>query len=155
MRSPPNASRNTAVFPPGQTASNPIVKVSGAKDSLLVFPEKNWREFSLAGQHKDPQRVVVLNQRFDLDKGVIVEGHISARSATNSNQAHAGFYIEGAEKNTGTAIMLQVGEPQWRESKIGKLRTDVDFNFEALDIAGRNSATVTGLDNGADHTFRL
>jgi len=48
-----------------------------------------------------------------------------------------------------------VGEPQWRESKIGKLRTDVDFNFEALDVTGRNSATVTGLDNGRDHTFRL
>jgi hypothetical protein len=51
--------------------------------------------------------------------------------------------------------MLHVGEPQWRESKIGKLRTDVSFNFETLDVTGRNSATVTGLDNGGDHTFRL
>jgi len=150
-----DASQNTAVFPPGQTAANPIVKVSGAKDSLLVFPDKNWREFPWLDSTKTRKGVVVLNQRFDLDNGVIVEGHISARSATSSSQAHAGFYIEGAEKNTGTAILLQVGEPQWRESKIGKLRTDVDFNFEALDVTGRNSATVTGLDNGRDHTFRL
>jgi hypothetical protein len=78
-----------------------------------------------------------------------------ARCASNRSQSYAGFYVEGAEKNTGTAILLQIGEPQWRESKIGKLRTDIAFNFEALDVTGRNSATVTGLDNGRDHTFRL
>lgn len=61
--------------------------------------------------------------------------------------------MEGAEKNAGPAIVLQIGEPQWRESKIGQLRTDTAFNFEVLDVTGRNSATVTGLDK--DHTFRL
>ena len=51
--------------------------------------------------------------------------------------------------------MLEVGEPQWRESAIGKLRMDTDFHFEPLDVTGRNSATVTGLDEGKAHTFRL
>jgi len=51
--------------------------------------------------------------------------------------------------------LLQVGEPQWRESKIGRIHTDISFNFDSLDVTGRNCATVTGIDNGKDHTFRL
>jgi len=150
-----DASQNAVVFPPGQTASNPIVKVSGAKDSLVVYPDKAWRDFPWLDSGKTRKAVVVLNQKFDLDKGVIVEGHVRARNPTQGAQSYAGFYVEGAEKNTGTAIMLQVGEPQWRESKIGKLRTGADFDFEPLDVTGRYSASVTGLDDGKDHTFRL
>ena len=41
------------------------------------------------------------------------------------------------------------------ESQIGKLRLDTEFHFESLDITGQNCATVNGLDNDKDHTFRL
>ncbi|PYS45611.1 MAG: hypothetical protein DMG13_31650, partial [Acidobacteria bacterium] len=96
---------------------------------------------------------------FDLDQGVIVEGQIRANTLTkpwnDARKTYAGFYIEGSEKNTGTAVMLELGEPQWRETKIGRVRTDTSFNFETVDVTGRNSATVTGLDNGKDHSFRL
>ena len=51
--------------------------------------------------------------------------------------------------------MLELGEPQWRETKIGRVRTDTSFKFETVDATGRNSATVTGLDKGKDHSFRL
>ena len=37
----------------------------------------------------------------------------------------------------------------------GHIQTDVSFRFESLDATGRGSATVTGLDNGKGHTFRL
>ena len=36
-----------------------------------------------------------------------------------------------------------------------KLSLDTDFHFESLDVTGRNCATVTGLDNGKAHSFRL
>jgi sucrose-6-phosphate hydrolase SacC (GH32 family) len=147
--------KTVVVFPPGQRDADPIVKVAGTQDSLTLATDKPWRAYPWLESDKSRKAVAVLNQKFDLDKGVIVEGHISARSASNRSQSYAGFYVEGAEKNTGTAILLQIGEAQWRESKIGKLRTDTAFNFEVLDVTGRNSATVTGLDNGGDHTFRL
>jgi hypothetical protein len=68
---------------------------------------------------------------------------------------YAGFYIEGLDLGPGTAILLEIGEPQWRQSSIGKLSLGTDFHFDPLDVTGRNSATVTGLDNGSARSFRL
>jgi len=150
-----DASQNMVVFPPGHRAADPIVRVAGVKDSLVLHTDKSWRGFPWLDGGKARRAVVVLSQRFDLDKGLIVEGRISARNPNQSSQAFAGFYVEGVERNTGTAILLQVGEPQWRESKIGRLRMDVNFQFEPLDVTGRHVATVNGLDNAKDHTFRL
>jgi hypothetical protein len=102
---------------------------------------------------------VELNQYFDLDKGLIIEGTVQARSlnpkAPYGRKMYAGFYIEGLYNQPGTAILLEVGEPQWRASLIGKLQLDTGFHFEPLDVTGRNCATVTGLDEGKTHTFRL
>jgi len=150
-----DASQNLVVFPQGQTASNPIVNVSGSKDSLLVSFDKVWRGFPWLDGSKSRKAVVMLNQKFDLDKGLIVEGHVRGTNPNLGGQSYAGFYMEGADRNPGTAIRLQIGEPLWRESKIGKLRTGADFDFEPLDVTGRYSARVTGLDDGKDHTFRL
>ncbi|PYR95459.1 MAG: hypothetical protein DMG16_30270 [Acidobacteria bacterium] len=154
-----DASQNVVTFPPGQTESNPIVRVAATKDSVTVHTDKSWRGIPWLESDKTRKAVVVLNQRFDLDQGVIVEGQIRANTLTkpwnDARKTYAGFYIEGSEKNTGTAVMLELGEPQWRETKIGRVRTDTSFNFETVDVTGRNSATVTGLDNGKDHSFRL
>jgi len=152
--------QNQVTFPPGQTAQDPIVRIAATGDSLVVHTDKNWRAFDWLESDKTRKAVVVLNHRFDLEKGIIVEGHVSAHGLTrdigDAHMTYAGFYVEGsAEKNSGTAILLQVGDPHWRESLIGRLRTDLGFHFETLDVTGRNSATVTGLDPGRDHTFRL
>lgn len=151
--------QNTVAFPPGQTDSNPIIRVETTNDSVVVQTDKIWRPFSWLDGAKTRKGVVVLNEHFDLDKGLIVEGHIKARTLNprirDGRKTYAGFYIEGADTGPGTAIMLEVGEPQWRESRIGRLRLDTDFHFESLDVTGRNCATVTGLDNDNEHTFRL
>ena len=63
--------------------------------------------------------------------------------------------MKALEKGSGTGILLEIGEPQWRESLIGRIQTEGSFRFESLDATGRASATVTGLDDGKDHTFRL
>lgn len=154
-----DASKNTVAFPPGQTDANPIIRVAGTGDSLLVHTDKDWRAFPWLDGRKTRKGVVVLNQRFDLDEGIIVEGHVKATKLTtrtkDARKTYAGFYIEGAEKGPGTAILLEDGERQWRESLIGRLTLDTDFHFEALDVTGRNCATVTGLDDGKEHAFRL
>ena len=151
--------QNVVTFPPGQTESNPIVRVAATKDSVLIHTDKSWRGIPWLESDKTRKAVVVLNQRFDLNQGLIVEGLLRGSTLTkpwnDARKTYAGFYIEGSEKNTGTAVMLEVGEPQWRESKIGRVRTDTTFIFEALDVTGKHSATVTGLDNGKDHSFRL
>ncbi len=151
--------QNTVVFPPGQTLADPVIRVASTDDTLLVSTEKNWRSFDWLDARATRKGVVVLNQRFDLDNGVIIEGHIRARTLNSRTQdgrkAYAGFFIEGAEKGPGTAIMLEIGEPQWRASLIGRLRLDTEFHLEPLDVTGNNCATVTGLDGETDHTFRL
>lgn len=154
-----DASQNTVVFPPGQTNSDPIIKLAATSNSITVGTEKNWRPFPWLNSMKLRKGVVVLNQYFDLNKGVIIEGTLQARDqnpkAPYSRKMFAGFYIEGAEGGPGTAIMLEIGEPQWRASVIGKLTLDTDFHLQPLDVTGRNCATVTGLDDGKSHTFRL
>lgn len=151
--------RNSVVFPPGQTETNPIVRVVATSDSVLVTTDKTWRAFPWLDPGKTRKAVVVLDQQFDLEKGVIVEGHIQGRSLTNKLQdaqkTYAGFYIEGSHSGPGTAIMLEVGEHQWRESQIRKVRLGEELEFETLDKTGRCCATVTGLDDGKEHTFRL
>ena len=68
---------------------------------------------------------------------------------------YVGFCIEGRDNHPATSILLEVGEPQWRESQIGKLRRYIHFHFYTLDLTGRNCATVTGLVEGKPHKFRL
>ena len=108
---------------------------------------------------KTRKGVVLLNQRFDLDTGIIVEGHVKvtkpASRTRDARKSYGGFYVEGLDFGPGTAILLEDGEPQWRESFIGKLTLDTDFHFDALDVTGKNCATVTGLDDGKEHSFRL
>jgi hypothetical protein len=151
--------QNTVVFPYGQTESSPIVRVAATSDSLVVHTDKNWRPFPWLDSAKSRKSVVVLNENFNFDKGVIVEGNIQASSPNPGSPFHsnmfAGFYVEGRESAPGTAVLLEAGEPQWRQSSIGKLSLDRDFHFESLDVTGRNCATVTGLDDGKTHSFRL
>jgi sucrose-6-phosphate hydrolase SacC (GH32 family) len=155
---------NSVVFPPGQTAANPIVQVAGGGDRLLIHTDKDWKPFSWLDAGKTRKAITVLNHRFDLTKGLIIEGHINAKAVfhgyTDASKSYAGFFIEGLkkdelEKGSGTAILLEIGEPQWRESLIGRIQTEGSFRFEGIDATGRASATVTGLDDGKDHTFRL
>ncbi len=154
-----DAAENSVVFPPGQTQTNPIVKVAGSGDNLLLGTDKSWRPFSWLDADKTRKAIAVLNHRFDLNPGLIIEGHINAKALFqgygDARTSYAGFFIEGLKKGSGTGILLEIGEPQWRESHIGRIQTDVSFHFQSLDATGRGSATVTGLDDGKGHTFRL
>src|SRR5438874_9625605 len=154
---------------PPRSTLFPYTTLFRSSNSITVHTDKSWRPFPWLDSRKTRKGVLVLNQQFDLNKGLIVEGTVQARSLTSRGYAgpgavnpwqdakktYAGFYIEGINNGLGTAILLEAGEPQWRESLIGTLRLDTDFHFEPLDATGPHSATVTGLDNARSHTFRL
>jgi hypothetical protein len=154
-----DASKHTVAFPPGQTESTQIIKVDAAPDRIEIATDKPWRQYSWLDPRKTRKGVALLDERFDLNTGVILEGHLKPKTYSSrtkdARKTYAGFYIEGADGGPGTAIMLEIGEPQWRVSMIGKLSLDTDFHFEPLDETGPHCATVTGLDGGKDHTFRL
>lgn len=154
-----DTSKNTVAFPPGQTETSHLIKLVASGGSMTISTVTNWRAFPWLNPLKMRHGVVVLDQYFDLNKGVIIEGTIRAHDLTPktpySRKMYAGFYVEGAEGGPGTAIMLEVGQPQWRASQIGKLTLDTAFHFQSLDVTNRNCATVTGLDDGKTHTFRL
>lgn len=99
-------------------------------------------------------QITWLDTTFDLQKGAILEGTVNA-STVNSG-CTAGFVFD--EGNGGSmAIQLDIGAPDQRETHIGKLRkgTDGTFEFVSEDVTGKYCATVTGIENCKEHTFRL
>lgn len=95
--------------------------------------------------------VSYLEEMFRSERGFIVEGTICARpSAAN---ASAGFALnEGDDK--AMATLMGVGAAQGRETNIGKLEVAAG-TFNILDRTGKHCATVTGIEPGREHTFRL
>ena len=55
----------------------------------------------------------------------------------------------------GTAIMMEVGNPAWCRTRIGRMTIGDKISFDCVDETGPGCAAVTGLDDGKRHTFRL
>ncbi|MHC4157307.1 MAG: hypothetical protein ACYST6_20680 [Planctomycetota bacterium] len=126
--------------------------------------EKNTVKLNTRGK-KSHYEIVYLNEAFDLHKGVVLEGRIKARPAAaqgdsddadSKAKAAAGFvFEEGAKKLV--AIQLGIGRPEDRETHIGRLQTSAEgkMQFQSEDVTGKGCATVTGIENGKEHCFRL
>jgi len=67
---------------------------------------------------------------------------------------YGGFYLE-EKPGVGRAILLEVGHPTWRRSEIVRLAMGGTMALDSLDVTGPGCATVTGLENGKRHSFRL
>jgi hypothetical protein len=108
----------------------------------------------------DGYEVVYLGEAFDLGPGVVIEGRIRARAATQGSpagaKAVAGFVIE-EKPGQAMALQLGIGQAEGRETNIGRLTTGKNgrMEFASEDVTGRGCATVTGLDDGREHSFRL
>lgn len=97
--------------------------------------------------------VVYLPGRFDCPKGIILEGKITV--VTKGNKPAGGFSLDEGD-GKATAILLGVGSPEKRQSRIGKLRFGpAGATFRSLDVTGKGCATVRGLDDSKAHRFRL
>ena len=110
-----------------------------------------------AGKADGGYEILWFDTAFDLRKGAILEGTIKADTVTSEdNSCAAGFVLD--EGNDGSmAIQLGIGAPEQRETHIGRLRTvpDGGLEFASVDVTGEGCATVTGIEDGKEHTFRL
>ncbi len=115
---------------------------------------------------KSNYQIVYLSEEFDLDKGLVLEGRIKARPAASQQESNdtaskakpaAGFvFEEGPGKSM--AIQLGIGQGEDRETHIGRLQTTAEgkMQFQSEDVTGgKGCATVTGIDSGKKHSFRL
>ena len=139
-------------------------KGNEALKGRLLTLEKNAVELNTRGK-KSHYHIVYLSEAFDLYKGVVLEGRIKARPAAPQRDSNdtvskakpaAGFvFEEGTGKSV--AIQLGIGQPEGRETHIGRLQTTAEgkMQFRSEDVTGKGCATVTGIENGKEHRFRL
>jgi hypothetical protein len=126
--------------------------------------ETNTVELNARGERSHYQ-VVYLNEAFDLHKGVVLEGRVKAGPAaaqgdsndTNSKAKPAAGFVFEEGQGKSMAIRLGIGQPEDRETHIGRLQTTAEgkMQFQSEDVTGKGCATVTGIENGKEHRFRL
>ncbi len=94
-----------------------------------------------------------LKEPFDPAKGVVIEGRI--RVKPQGTNAAVGFAFEH-DGPGDRAILMDVGDPETRETHVGDLtQDDGERAFRSMDVTGKGCATATGLDTDTEHTFRL
>jgi len=96
------------------------------------------------------RKVVWLEPSFDVEPGAIIEGTIRASATGNGRAAGFGFSEHGGRV---IEVRLGIGGPGERETHIGRYNVVSGFNSE--DVTGAGCATVTGIEDGKEHTFRL
>ena len=105
----------------------------------------------------DDYATTFLNKTLDLKTGIVLEGRIKAVAASQQgHESSAGFLFE---RNAGRslAVLLGIDKPENRRTRIGHLRLDPDgkTRFRCEDTTDKGCATVTGIENGKEHLFRL
>lgn len=119
------------------------------------------RSISLNGEGKPGgYDVVYLNEKFIPGQGLVLEGRLKVMACAQSYpvpaKAVTGFVIE-EKAGTAMAVQLGIGIVDGRETHIGRLTTNPDGTrtFSSEDVTGKGCATVTGVEDGKEHTFRL
>lgn len=101
-----------------------------------------------------------LDETFCPGQGLVLEGRIKARTLAPGDpgaaKPTAGFVIQ-EKSGQAMAVQLGIGRPEDRETHIGRLITGADgqWVFSSEDVTGKGCATVTGIEDGQEHTFRL
>jgi hypothetical protein len=100
--------------------------------------------------------MIWLDQIFNLQRGVILEGSIKVPSISTGTDCAAGLILDEGNSQS-MAIQLGIGMQGERETHIGILRKESNENidFKSEDVTGKGCATVTGIDEGKKHDFRL
>jgi len=102
-------------------------------------------------------QIIWIDTAFDLQKGAILEGTINARSLKQKDVGCTAGFVFDEGNGESMAIQLGIGTPDQRETHIGRLKagTNGTFDFASEDVTGRYCATVTGIEDGKEHSFRL
>jgi len=103
--------------------------------------------------------IAYLDLKFDSGQGVVIEGKIKANALPGNDKSAtspiAGLIL-GDIAEDATAIQLGIGKPGERETHIGGLlKKEGKLEFKSWDVTGKGCATVSGIDDGKEHTFRL
>jgi hypothetical protein len=112
-----------------------------------------------SGRAPDGYGMAYLDAPFNPQQGVVIEGTVRARAARASaapeNFPAAGFLFD-EDAGQAMAVLMGIGRVEGRETHVGRLQAAGGAAaFAAMDITGRHCATVTGLDDGHTHSFRL
>ncbi|MHB8969254.1 MAG: hypothetical protein ACYC3X_03515 [Pirellulaceae bacterium] len=98
-----------------------------------------------------PTTVAILDNTFDFNRGVVIEGTLQATCRDRRLVASSvGFYLE-EQPGEGTAILLH---SQGR-TEIGKLTLADRIDFRPEDTIGPGCAAPAGIMPHTNHTFRL
>ncbi len=130
----------------------------GHSDSLEIKTESLSKGYQLEDRHM----IVLLDEILNFRKGIVLEGNIKAAENPQKGEvrarcwrpALAGVYIEQKQPE-GLAILMEVGHPLYRHTYIRTVRCKDNIEFDDVDITGPGCATVSGLDSGKNHSFRL
>lgn len=97
-----------------------------------------------------------LDDVFDLQKGIVLEGTVRATAPDGEGEHRTGFVLDEGS-NQVMAIQLGIGKADGRETHIGRLKTQAGGTtmFHCEDVTGKGCATVTGMESDRSHTFRL
>lgn len=140
-------SRTVAVAP--AAADDLRYRLNQAVDEVELSTEADQR----GREFRNRSIVALFGGSIDAERGAIIEGELRAEPK-HGLPCYAGFCLEEGE-GRGTAVLLEVGHCTWRRSRIGRLQLSDGFDFTSLDETGPGCATVTGLDPGRPHRFRL
>jgi len=125
-------------------------RASASDGGIVLEPPKRDPH----NDREDRPMLALLDEHFDLEKGIVIEGSIQIETNTSVRPCSGGFYIEEGPE-IGTALMLEAGDPTWRRTRISRTTIGDSITFNVVDETGPGCATVTGLDNGKQHIFRL
>ncbi|MHC4506270.1 MAG: hypothetical protein ACYTFI_23490, partial [Planctomycetota bacterium] len=106
------------------------------------------------GEGEAAYRTAWLDRDFDLARGVVLEG--SLRADGEGPSPAVGFVFD-EKPGEPVALLMGVGGPHGRETHIGRLQADEQggVTFVSEDVTGKHCATVTGIEGGSEHRFRL
>lgn len=114
---------------------------------LVAKPHRSDRFLRI----EDPVYAVAMNgQRFDLQRGIVLEGTLRLDGVARQRIGGLGLCFEEGPQ-TGTAVLLQ----GWGLTEIGKLTWSAAPQFTCEDRTGFGAATVAGIPEGQTCRFRL
>jgi hypothetical protein len=98
-----------------------------------------------------PTTVAIVDNTFDFDRGVVIEGTVQATCRDRRLVASSvGFYLE-EKPGEGSAILLH----SCGRTEIGKMALTDRVDFQSEDTIGPGCAAPAGIVPHTNHTFRL
>lgn len=138
--------RVALIYP--QTAGSHLTQI----DASIALDSNG--EVADANPHGDEYAAAVLDESFDLETGIVVEGTLTINACHKFRPSKAGFYFEETA-TSGTYLLLEAGDPRRRRSDIGGVEWGAQPRIEQRDITQYGAATVTGITNQQEHRFRI